>query len=223
MIPPHVSCNPADKPWSAAAERNREPILGVLRQYFADRHRVLEIGSGTGQHAVHFARALPQLVWQPMDRDENLDGIRLWCEQAALPNLRMPLALDVNHSSDWTALRAACAASDGYDAVYSANTLHIMSWAEVQRMFQRLPEVMTTHARLAIYGPFKLGGRHTSASNAAFDQALRAAVPHRGIRDLEAVDALAHGAGLTMLEDRPLPANNRCVVWQRAVVAAPTA
>lgn len=206
---------PSDKPFSAAAERNREPILDVLRQHFADRRRVLEIGSGTGQHAAHFAQALSPLVWQPTDRDENLDGIRSWCGEAALPNLRMPLTLDVNHPSDWTTLRAACELPDGYDAVYSANTLHIMSWLEVEKMFQCLPTVMSAHARLAIYGPFKLGGQHTSASNAAFDQALRAAVPHRGIRDLETIDRLAIEAGLTLLEDRPLPANNRCVIWQR--------
>lgn len=210
---------PIDKPFSSAAERNREPILDVLRRHFADRRQALEIGSGTGQHAVHFARALSQLVWQPADRDENLDGIRLWCEAAALPNLRMPLALDVNHPSDWTTLRAACEPSDGYDAVYSANTLHIMSWREVEKMFQCLPTAMSAQARLAIYGPFKLGGQHTSASNAAFDRALRAAAPQRGIRDLEAVDRLAGEAGLTLLEDRLLPANNRCVIWQRRVTS----
>lgn len=212
-----------DKPFSFAAQRNREPILDVLRRHFADRRHVLEIGSGTGQHAVHFAQALPQLVWQPADRTENLNGIRLWCEEVNLSRLRMPLTLDVNHASDWTSLRAACESSAGYDAVYSANTLHIMSWAEVERMFQHLPEVMMADARLAIYGPFKLDGQHTSASNAAFDDALRSAVPHRGIRDLKAVDVLAQRIGLTMLEDCPLPANNRCVVWQRTSSSVPTA
>lgn len=214
---------PIDKPFSSAAQRNSQPILDVLRRHFADRHHVLEIGSGTGQHAVNFARALPQLAWQPADRTENLNGIRLRCEEANLANLRMPLALDVTHASDWTSLHAACGSPAGYDAVYSANTLHIMSWAEVERMFQCLPEVMTADARLAIYGPFKLQGHHTSASNAAFDAALRSTVPYRGVRDLEAVDALAQGIGLTMVEDCSLPANNRCVVWQRTRGSIPAA
>lgn len=212
-----------DKPFSSAAQRNREPILDVLRQPFADRHHVLEIGSGTGQHAVHFARTLSQLVWQPADRAENLNGIRSWCEEVNLSNLHMPLALDVNRASDWVSVRAACESPAGYDAVYSANTLHIMSWAEVERMFQHLPEVMTVDARLVIYGPFKLGGQHTSASNNAFDAALRSVAPHRGIRDLEAVDTLAQEIGLTMLENYSLPANNRCVVWQRTSSSLPAA
>ena len=194
------------KPYSAASERNREPILAVLRERFADRRHVLEIGSGTGQHAVHFAQALPQLLWQTTDRAENLDGIRLWLQEAALPNLPAPLELDVNQDT-WPQSR--------YDAVFSANTLHIMSWLEVQRLFAFLPQVMTADAKLVIYGPFNYGGRYTSDSNAEFDRSLRAGVPHRGIRDFEAVDALAQAMGLRLLEDRAMPANNRCLVWQR--------
>ena len=196
-----------DKPHSPASERNRDPILAVLREYFANRQRVLEIGSGTGQHAVHFAAALPHLVWQASDRAENLGGIRLWLDEAGLPNTPAPLELDVTQPR-WPAQQ--------YDAVYSANTLHIMSWAEVQRLFARLPEVLTADARLAVYGPFNYGGRYTSDSNAAFDASLKAAVPHRGIRDFEAVDALARGIGFALLEDRAMPANNRCLVWERA-------
>lgn len=195
-----------DKPYSPASERNREPILAVLREHFADRERVLEIGSGTGQHAVHFAAALPHLRWQTSDRAENLGGIRAWLDEAALPNTPPPLELDVNQPR-WP--------TQNYDAVYSANTLHIMSWAEVGLLFARLPEVMTARARLTLYGPFNYGGRYTSDSNAAFDASLKAGVPHRGIRDFEAVDALARGIGLELLEDRAMPANNRCLVWQR--------
>ena len=194
------------KPWSAASERNREPILAVLREHFADRRRVLEIGGGTGQQAVHFAAALPRLLWQSSDRAENLGGIRLWLDEAGLPNTPAPLELDVNQR-DWPAQR--------FDAVYSANTLHIMSWAEVQTLFARLSEILEADAKLAIYGPFNYGGRFTSDSNAAFDASLRAAVPHRGIRDFEAVDALAQGIGFTLAEDRAMPANNRCLVWAR--------
>lgn len=195
-----------DKPYSPASERNRDPILAVLREHFADREQVLEIGSGTGQHAVHFAAALPHLRWQTSDRAENLGGIRAWLDEAALANTPAPLELDVTQRQ-WPAQR--------YDAVYSANTLHIMSWPEVELLFARLPEVMTARARLALYGPFNYGGRHTSDSNAAFDASLKASVPHRGIRDFEAVDALARGIGLELLEDRAMPANNRCLVWQR--------
>ena len=195
-----------DMPFSGACERNRQPILEVLRQHFADRHRVLEIGSGTGQHAVFFAADLPQLIWQTADRGENLAGIRAWLKEAQLPNLPVPLELDVN--GGWP---QAC-----YDAVFSANTLHIMSWREVEHMFARLPEVMTAGAKLAIYGPFNYGGRYTSDSNAAFDQSLKQAAPHMGIRDFEVVDALAQAIGLCLLEDRVMPANNRCLVWQRA-------
>lgn len=193
------------KPFSAASERNREPILAVLREHLADRRRVLEIGSGTGQHAVHFAEALPQLSWQTSDRDENHEGIRLWLEEAALPNVIAPLSLDVGGS--WPAAQ--------YDAVYSANTLHIMSWQEVEQFFSRLPAVMADDALLIVYGPFNYGGRFTSNSNAEFDASLRAAVPHRGIRDFEAVDKRAQAAGLWLLKDHAMPANNRCLVWQR--------
>ncbi|MGH8456241.1 MAG: DUF938 domain-containing protein [Stenotrophobium sp.] len=195
------------KPYSAASERNREPILAVLREHFADRRSVLEIGSGSGQHAVHFSQALPHLQWQTADRAENLDGIRHWLDEAALPNTPAPLVLDVNQA-EWPAQR--------YDAVFSANTLHIMSWPEVERMFARLPEVMTADVRLAIYGPFNYGGQFTSESNAAFDQSLRLDAQQCGIRDFEAVDALAQAIGLRLLEDRAMPANNRCLVWQRA-------
>lgn len=193
------------KPFSAASERNREPILAVLREHLADRRRVLEIGSGTGQHAVHFAEALPQLSWQTSDRDENHEGICLWLEEAALPNVIAPLSLDV--AGSWPVAQ--------YDAVYSANTLHIMSWQEVGQFFSRLPAVMADDALLIVYGPFNYGGRFTSDSNAEFDASLRAAVPHRGIRDFEAVDNLAQAAGLRLLKDHAMPANNRCVVWQR--------
>jgi cyclopropane fatty-acyl-phospholipid synthase-like methyltransferase len=195
----------SDKPWSAACERNREPILGVLLQHFSDRRRVLEIGSGTGQHAVHFAAALPQLIWQPSDRVENLAGIGSWLDQARLANVLQPLELDVN--GRWPA--------GEYDAIFSANTLHIMSWPEVVQLFTQLPAVMTPQAKLVVYGPFNYGGRYTSDSNAAFDRSLKATVPHRGIRDFEAVDALAQGMGLRLLEDRAMPANNRCLVWER--------
>ncbi len=194
-----------DKPHSPACERNREPILGVLREHFADRRRVLEIGSGTGQHAVHFAEALPQLSWQCSDRAENLPGIRAWLDEAALPNTPTPLELDVGGS--WP--------SGPYDAVFSANTLHIMAWPEVRQLFARLPAIATDDARLAIYGPFNYQGRYSSDSNATFDEWLKARGAHMAIRDAEAVDALALAAGFRLLDDIAMPANNRCLVWRR--------
>jgi SAM-dependent methyltransferase len=194
-----------DKPFAPACERNREPILAVLSERFADRRRVLEIGSGTGQHAVHFAAALPHLVWQCSDVAAHLPGIRMWLDEAALPNTPAPLQIDVNDGLP----------SGDHDAVFSANTLHIMSWREVERLFEQLPHAMSARALLVVYGPFNIGGHFTSASNAAFDAALRAGDPRRGIRDLEAVDALARRAGLTLLEDREMPANNRCLTWRR--------
>jgi len=193
------------KPYSDACDRNREPILEVLREHFADRRRVLEVGSGTGQHAVHFAAALPQLIWQTSDVAAALAGIRLWLEESALSNLPPPITLDV--AGQWPDAR--------FDAVFTANTLHIMGWSEVQTLFAALPRVLTADAVLAVYGPFNYDGRFTSASNASFDEWLKHRSPQSGIRDFAAVDALARSIGFTLVEDRPMPANNRTLVWRR--------
>jgi len=166
---------------------------------------VLEIGSGTGQHAVYFAAALPHLTWQTSDVVENLPGIRMWLDEAHLPNLLAPLLLDVN--GQWPQAR--------YDAVFSANTLHIMSWSEVQTFFSKLDAALTADAVLAIYGPFNYGGHFTSPSNASFDATLKDRAAHMGIRDFEAVDALARSIGLALVEDCAMPANNRTLVWRR--------
>jgi SAM-dependent methyltransferase len=195
------------KPWSEACERNRGPILAVLREAFADRACVLEVGSGTGQHAVHFARHLPHLTWQPSDRAEYLAGIRLWVAEAGLPNLRSPLALDVN-DDPWP--------QTGADAVFSANTLHILNWRDAEVMFERLGTYLPADAVLAIYGPFRYAGRHTAESNARFDLALRQRDPSSGIRDFEAVDALARAQGFALVRDQAMPANNRTLIWGRA-------
>ncbi len=195
-----------EKPLSAACERNREPILAVLRGFFADRRHVLEVGSGTGQHAAHFAAALPQLVWQSSDRAENLPGIRSWLDDAALPNMPAPLTLDVTDA--WPSGR--------FDAAFSANTLHIMGWPAVEALFAALPAATTQDAKLAIYGPFNIDGKFTSASNAAFDESLKARAPHMGIRDVAAVDALARTAGFVLIDDIAMPANNRLRLWQRS-------
>jgi cyclopropane fatty-acyl-phospholipid synthase-like methyltransferase len=201
------------KPHAPACDRNREPILAVLRRHFTDRRRVLEIGSGTGQHAVHFAAALPGLSWQTSDIEENLPGIRLWLEEVRLANLPAPLSLDVNGA--WP--------QRGYDAVFSANTLHIMSWSDVRALFEHLQPVLESDACVAIYGPFNYAGRFTSPSNADFDAWLKQRSPLMGIRDFEAVDALAQSIGLRLIEDCAMPANNRTLVWRRQAPVARSA
>ena len=194
------------KPYAPACERNREPILAVLRECFADRRDVLEVGSGTGQHAVHFAAAMPWLSWQCSDRAEHLPGIRQWLDEAGLPNTPAPIELDV--SGAWARRR--------FDAVFSANTLHIMGWPEVQQFFEGVDAVLATDGVLAVYGPFNYGGEYTSDSNREFDAWLKARDPHSGIRDFEAVDALAREIGLTLMDDVAMPANNRMLVWRRS-------
>lgn len=194
------------KPFSPACERNQDVILDVLRTQFADRTHVLEIGSGTGQHAVHFALALPQLIWQTSDVPANLPGIRQWLTEARRSNTPPPLTFDINGAPP----------AGRFDAIYSANTLHIMGWPEVQRLFAMLPALTTDDALLTVYGPFNYDGAFTSPSNAAFDASLRADHPQRGIRDFEAVDALARAAGLVLVDDRAMPANNRCITWRRS-------
>jgi len=194
-----------EKPNAPTCERNKGPILEVLQKHFSKCRQVLEIGSGTGQHAVHFAAALPGTVWQTSDVEENLPGIRLWLAEAGLPNLPPPIPLDVNGA--WPGTR--------YDGVFTANTLHIMSWPEDQRLFARLGNVLTADAMLAVYGPFNYGGRFTSDSNRAFDAWLKSRSAVSGIRDFEAVNALAGSIGLQLVEDHAMPANNRTLVWQR--------
>lgn len=211
-----------NKPYAPACERNRAPILGVLRERFADRHRVLEIGSGTGQHAVHFAAAMPWLTWQCSDVAGNLPGIRMWLDDAGLSNT--PPAIELNVAKGpWP--------DTGFDAVFSANAVHIMGWAEVEAMFAGLDPVLGGAAAgsqltaetsapddsgvLVLYGPFNYDGDYGSDSNREFDGWLKARDPRSGIRDFEAVDVLARGIGLQLVDDIGMPANNRCLVWRR--------
>jgi SAM-dependent methyltransferase len=193
------------KPFSEACERNRAPILAVLQRVFADRKRVLEIGSGTGQHAAYFAAALPHLVWQPSDVAEHLPGIRLWVTEAGAPNLRKPLELDVERA--WPDTSA--------DAVFSANTCHIMAWPQVERMFEGVGGLLPAHGVFALYGPFNYRGRHTSESNARFDAMLRERDPRSGLRDIEALLALGEREYLEKAEDIAMPSNNRLLVFRK--------
>ena len=186
------------KPFSEASERNRAPILEVLKRVFSKTRFVLEIGSGTGQHAAYFAPELPHLVWQASDVAENLPGIGAWVSNPP------PLELDVDKA--WPKVVA--------DAVFSANTCHIMSWPQVERMFDGLGKIRTLKT-LCLYGPFNYGGKHTSESNARFDAMLRARDPASGLRDFEKIRSLAEAAGLTLLADNAMPANNRLLVFQK--------
>ncbi len=193
------------KPFSQACVNNRDPILAILKRVFAQRTAVLEIGTGTGQHAVYFAPELPHLIWQPSDCPEYLPGINAWLDDYPADNLRRPLELDVNGT--WP--------EGPWDAIFSANTCHIMSWQSVEAMFAGIGRVTESTATLALYGPFKYGGRYTSESNARFDAHLREVAPHQGIRDLEDIEALAREQGLRLAEDNAMPANNQLLVFVR--------
>ena len=193
------------KPFAPACERNQEPILALLHSYLVNRRRVLEIGSGTGQHAVYFAPALPNTVWQTSDLEENLPGIRLWLQEAALPNLPPPLLLDV--TGEWPTER--------FDAAFSANSLHIMPWTAVEQFFAGIDTVIEDNGLLAVYGPFNYHGTYTSDSNREFDGWLKQRSALSGIRDFEKVDALANRIGLQLVKDHAMPANNRLIVWRR--------
>ncbi len=191
-------------PFSAACERNKEPILDVLRSRFAGRTQVLEVGSGTGQHAVHFARALKELTWHPTEQLTYLADLAERVKLEGPANLRMPTLLDVRQAV-WP-LRSV-------DAMFTANTLHIMSWPEVTALFRGCGSVLAPGGVLCIYGPFRYAGRYTSDSNREFDLMLQDRDPQSGIRDLQEVTALGEEYGLRRDADHDLPANNRLVVF----------
>jgi cyclopropane fatty-acyl-phospholipid synthase-like methyltransferase len=193
-------------PFSEACERNKHPILSVLQSAFAASTCVLEVGSGTGQHAVWFARHLPHLMWQPTDLPEHLSGLRARIEAEGPENLREPVALDVR-DDPWPVVPV--------DAVFSANTLHIMSWPSVQHFFRGVGQVLRPGNVLCVYGPFRYGGRYTSDSNEQFDWYLKNQDPLSGIRDVKDVDAVASTVGLSLSADHAMPANNQARVWRR--------
>jgi len=191
---------------SAACERNKIPILRVIAPELAHCATVLEIGSGTGQHALYFSAQLRDVIWQPSDTAEYLETLHERLAHEGGANLRAPLELDVrNHP--WPLARA--------DGIFSANTLHIMSWASVQDFFRGVGNVLDTGGVLCIYGPFRYAGCYTSDSNAAFDEFLRSRDPQSGIRDFEEVDRLAGAQGLRLTADHAMPANNQTLIWRR--------
>lgn len=196
-----------NKPYSQACENNKDPILHKIKDIFLESKTVWEIGSGTGQHACYFAQQLPHLQWQVTDRAENLAGINSWIEASGLENLLQSLALNVS-DKQWPCKEIG--------ALFSANTLHIMSWPEVEYFFAGMGQYLTQDARVCIYGPFNYNGTYTSASNESFDQWLKARDPQSGIRDFEAIEKLAKLVGLSVKDDFAMPANNRLLVLQRS-------
>jgi cyclopropane fatty-acyl-phospholipid synthase-like methyltransferase len=195
-----------NKPYSPACDRNREPILAVIRSLLSESRCVLEIGSGTGQHAVYFAAGMPHLQWITSDRQEHHAGIRLWLDEAGLPNLHYPLQLDVTQP-EWPAVNV--------DAVFSANTVHIMSWDAVRLLIPGVAGLLRDNGLFILYGPFNYGNRYSSDSNAEFDIWLKSQDPQSSIRNFEDIDQLAVQSGLQLLQDYAMPANNRILCWQK--------
>ena len=195
-----------NKPYAESCDQNREPILQVIRPLLQNAQKVLEIGSGTGQHAVYFAQQMPHLRWHTSDRAEYHDGIRAWIADSGLDNVQPPIELDVLRSQ-WPVL--------DIDAVFSANTCHIMHLDEVQALFAGVGQLLGQGGKFLLYGPFNYHGDYTSDSNARFDQWLQARDPLSAIRDFEAVDALAQQAGMVLQQDYAMPANNRILYWKK--------
>ena len=194
------------KPFSESCEQNKQPILAVLQQYFANVSSVLEIGSGTGQHAVFFAARFSHLHWLASEISELHSGVNAWLDEAGLPNIAGPVELDVNQP-DWPVHEI--------DAVFSANTVHIMDWSSVEKMFAGIGRVLQARGVFCLYGPFNYVGNYTSDSNARFDLWLKQRDPRSGIRDFEALNSLARQHGMELLADHAMPANNRTLVWQK--------
>jgi SAM-dependent methyltransferase len=198
-------------PFSQSCENNKDPILAVLQRHLAaderrQPFRVLEIAGGTGQHAVHFTTHMPWLRWQSSDVPEQIETLNIRLRAAAQANLPLALPLDVTQQ-DWPV--------DSLDAVFTANSLHIMPASAVAEFFRRLNSVIKDGGHLCIYGPFKYEGNFTTPSNAQFDLQLKSRNPLSGIRDFEWVNELAGEAGLTLLEDNAMPANNQLLVWRK--------
>ncbi|MES3006653.1 MAG: DUF938 domain-containing protein [Pseudomonadota bacterium] len=198
-------------PFSQACENNKDPILAVLQKHLrpsSDERllRVLEIAGGTGQHAVHFITHMPWLHWQSSDIPEQVNSLNLRLIAASSPHLPPALPLDVTQE-DW--------GTDQFDAVFTANSLHIMPASAVEECFRHLNNVIAPGGFLCVYGPFKYGGEFTTPSNAQFDLWLKSRNPLSGVRDFEWVNELAIKTGLTLLEDNAMPANNQLLVWRK--------
>ncbi len=192
------------KQFAPACERNKDHILAVLQEVLPSVGTVLEIGSGTGQHAAYFAAYLPRLIWQPTDLWQNLPSIRAWCAEAGLPNLRAPLELDLL-SESWPMTSAR--------AIVCINTIHIVAWKGVENLFAGAGRVLSPGGVIYVYGAYRYATRPLEPSNEEFDRWLKARDPLSGVRDFEAVNALAVKNGLVLAGDRAMPANNRSICW----------
>jgi hypothetical protein len=195
------------KPFSEACEENKHPILQVLQRELTGIETLLEIGSGTGQHAVFFGEHLPHILWQTSDVPANHPGILAWLEDANLTNVLQPLELDVAHNK-WP--------QQTFDAVFSANTAHIMSKALVRSMFEGVGTVLESGGKFCLYGPINYHGEYTSESNARFDQWLKQRDPESGIKDIDWLTALAGEQNMLLIKDYEMPVNNRTLVWQKS-------
>ena len=193
-------------PYSQACENNKGPILDKLRPYLVEVKKVLEIGSGTGQHAVYFAHHLLHLQWQTSDILAHHDGINTWIDAYPSANLHRPIILD---------LRDPIELNEHYDAIFTANTLHIIAWELVEVLFDLVGHTLEKNGKFCVYGPFKYSGEFTSASNEQFDISLRERDQNSGIRDIEALLDLAKTAGLALQADYDMPANNQLLVFNK--------
>jgi len=194
-----------NKPFAPAAKENRNAILNVLQQEFRHTSSVLEVGSGTGQHAVYFSQKLTHLTWQASDKQEMLAGIRLWIDDANLPNALTPIELDV--TSSWP--------QHSYQGAYAANIAHILHWSEIEALFSGLDQVLTDSAVFCLYGPFNIDGAYTSESNRRFDLWLRDRDPDSCIRDKNDLDKLALKNNFQASHEWAMPANNKILCWKR--------
>jgi len=194
------------KPYSESCDQNREPILEVITSLFAERRHILEIGSGTGQHAVYFAQKMPHLVWYTSDVEDSHVGIQMWIDEAGLSNVRAPIKLDVRQPL-WPKL--------SIDAIFSANTSHIMHWPAVQALFAGVGMLLPAEGLFVLYGPFNYHQQYTSESNAHFDSWLKARDALSGIRDVEDLNTLAVKAGMMLSSDYSMPANNHILCWKK--------
>lgn len=192
-------------PFSQACENNKQPILNILKPLFNKGDTVLEIGSGTGQHANFFAEQMPTINWQPSDREMNLQYIQAWQQAKPLVNNLPPLTLDIDEA--WPTINT--------NHVFTANTLHIISFSQVETLFTKVAELLNKKNLFIIYGPFNYDGAYTSESNEGFDEFLKSRDPLSGIRDFESIVALAEGLSLIFKKDHAMPANNRCLVFEK--------
>lgn len=194
------------KPYSESCDQNKDPIFSVIRPLLKDAKNVLEVGSGTGQHAVYFAEKIPSLVWHTSDCEPYLPGITMWLAEAGLDNTRMPIELNVSHSI-WPSL--------SFDAIFTANTVHIMHWHNVEALFAGVGKLLNTEGQFIVYGPFNYKNAYTSDSNERFDGWLKSRDTESGIKNFEDLCLLAEKDDMFLVDDIEMPANNRILVWKR--------